>query len=41
LFRLGLLPQATQLKGRETDFAALLRTRIAARQSDDAGAYAA
>lgn len=41
LFRLGLLPQAAQLKGRETDFAELLRTRIAARQSDDADVYAA
>jgi NADPH-dependent 2,4-dienoyl-CoA reductase/sulfur reductase-like enzyme/nitrite reductase/ring-hydroxylating ferredoxin subunit len=41
LFRLGLLPQAAQLKGREMDFAELLRTRIAARQSDDAGVYAA
>jgi NADPH-dependent 2,4-dienoyl-CoA reductase/sulfur reductase-like enzyme/nitrite reductase/ring-hydroxylating ferredoxin subunit len=41
LFRLGLVPAVEQLKGRGTDFAELLRTRTAAPEKLDAGAYAA
>ncbi len=41
LFRLNLMPGAEELKGRETDFAALLRALTAAPGCSDAGACAA